>query len=176
MASAVIVIDVQQGACEGENTVFDAPGTISRINLLTRRARAMRHSVVMVQHQGQNMLQRGTREWQFADSLEVHDTDTVCSKHTPDAFNSTRLVEILSDRSITQLLICGMYTEYCVDTTVRRALSLGYPVTLVTDAHSSAGNTAISPQLVIAHHNITLSNIMSFGARVTLADAADCVF
>lgn len=176
MASAVIVIDVQQGLCEGPNAVFDAAGTIQRINLLTRRARASRHSVIMVQHQGQNKMQRGTREWQFADSLAVCRTDTVCSKHTPDAFNRTRLVEVLSDQSITQLLICGMHTEFCVDTTVRRALSLGYPVTLVSDAHSSAGNAATTPSQVIAHHNITLLNIDSFGPRVTLAEAADCEF
>jgi nicotinamidase-related amidase len=59
-----------------------------------------------------------------------------------------------------------MHTEFCVDTTTRRALALGYPVVLVADAHTSAGNQAISPQQVIAHHNATLTNIASFGPRV----------
>lgn len=64
------------------------------------------------------------------------------------------------------LVVCGMHTGFCVDTTTRRALALGYPVTLVADAHTSAGNAALSPQQVIAHHNATLTNISSFGPRV----------
>jgi len=47
-----------------------------------------------------------------------------------------------------------------------RALALGFPVVLVSDAHTSAGNAAIGPQQVIAHHNATLTNISSFGPRV----------
>ena len=34
---------------------------------------------------------------------------------------------------------------------------------LAADAHTSAGNAALSPQQVIAHHNATLTNISSFG-------------
>jgi hypothetical protein len=54
----------------------------------------------------------------------------------------------------------------CEGTTARRALALGFPVTLVSDAHTSAGTSAISAQDVIAHHNATLGNISSFGPRV----------
>ncbi|MGV0959904.1 MAG: isochorismatase family protein [Limnohabitans sp.] len=60
-----------------------------------------------------------------------------------------------------------MHTEFCVDTTTRKALAQGYPVVLVSDAHTSAGNAAISAQQVIDHHNATLTNISSFGPRVT---------
>ena len=74
------------------------------------------------------------------------------------------------------LVICGMHTEFCVDTTTRRALALGYPVTLVEDAHTSAGNAALPAPQVIAHHNITLSNISSFGPRVRLVSAANLRF
>jgi len=58
-----------------------------------------------------------------------------------------------------------MHTEFCVDTTTRRALALGLPVVLVSDAHTSAGNAALLAKQVIAHHNATLTNISSFGPR-----------
>ena len=64
------------------------------------------------------------------------------------------------------LIICGMHGEFCVDTTCRRALALGWPVLLAQDAHTSAGNAALTPQQVIAHHNATLTGISSFGPRV----------
>jgi len=76
------------------------------------------------------------------------------------------LHEILKSQGVTELIICGMHTEFCVDTTTRRALALGYPVILVKDAHTSAGNSVLTPRQVIEHHNATLTNISSFGPRV----------
>jgi nicotinamidase-related amidase len=35
-------------------------------------------------------------------------------------------------------------TQYCVDTTVRRAVSLGYEVTLVGDGHMTADSDALT--------------------------------
>ena len=85
---------------------------------------------------------------------------------TPDAFNKTELEGVLKQKGVTELVICGMHTEFCVDTTSRRALALGYPVVLVSDAHTTAGNTELTAPQVIAHHNVTLANIASFGPRV----------
>ncbi|RYY64973.1 MAG: cysteine hydrolase, partial [Comamonadaceae bacterium] len=51
-----------------------------------------------------------------------------------------------------------------------------FPVTLVADAHTSAGNAAISAQQVIAHHNATLTNISSFGPRVVAVDSVRIAF
>ena len=118
-------------------------------------------------------MEHGTEAWQLADGLAVEPMDLHLRKTTPDAFLRTGLERVLKDRGITQLVVCGMHTEFCVDTTCRRALSLGYPVTLVADGHTSAGNAAITPEQVIAHHNLTLGDISSFGPRVTAVAAAD---
>ena len=74
---------------------------------------------------------------------------------------------------MTNVVVCGMHTGFCVDTTVRQALALGYPVALVDDAHTSAGNTGLSPQQVIRHHNATLTAISSFGSRATAVSSED---
>lgn len=97
-------------------------------------------------------------------------------KTTPDSFHRTVLGELLAQHAITELVICGMHTEFCVDTTTRRALALGYPVVLVADGHTSAGNVHLSALQVIAHHNATLTNISSFGPRVRATAAKDVRF
>ena len=51
MHTAVLVIDVQQGLCEGEGAAFDCDGTIFRINLVTRKARAAGALVIFIQHE-----------------------------------------------------------------------------------------------------------------------------
>jgi nicotinamidase-related amidase len=103
--------------------------------------------------------------------LEIQASDIRIRKTTPDAFLRTDLHAILQERSIERVIICGMHSEFCVDTTTRKALALGYPVILVADAHTSAGNAALSPQQVIAHHNATLTNISSFGPRAVAMPA-----
>lgn len=167
MKSAVLVIDVQQGLCEGEGAAFDCEGTISRINDVTRKARQAAVPVIFVQHESQDgYLEHGTAAWQIARGLEVTLMDQTVRKTTPDSFLRTDLEAVLRGLGIERVVLCGMHSEFCVDTTARRALALGFPVTLVSDAHTSAGNAAVSAQQVIAHHNATLTNISSFGPRV----------
>jgi nicotinamidase-related amidase len=176
MNTTVLVIDVQQGLCEGEGAAFDCKGTISRINGVTRKVRGIGAPVIFVQHESTSgYLEYGSSAWQLANGLEVEPTDIKIRKTTPDAFLRTELEAILRERGIENVVVCGMHSEFCIDTTIRRALALGFPVVLISDAHTSAGNAAISAQQVIAHHNVTLTNIFSFGPRVHVVTAEDFV-
>jgi nicotinamidase-related amidase len=74
---------------------------------------------------------------------------------------------------IDHLLICGMQTEYCVDTTTRRAVLDGYRVTLVADGHTTPDNEVLPADTIRRHHNVTLRG---FGAGVSLAPAAEIDF
>jgi nicotinamidase-related amidase len=112
----------------------------------------------------------------LASGLQVVAGDRQTRKTTPDSFLRTDLHEALQTLGVTRLVVCGMHTEFCVDTTTRKALALGYPVVLVSDAHTSAGNAAISAPQVIAHHNATLANISSFGPRVTAMTHSEVCF
>ena len=170
--TALLIIDVQQGLCEGPGAAWQTPQLIARINALASAARAAGAPVVWVQHEAQDELQHGSREWQLADGLRPEAGDLRVRKTTPDSFNRTELEVLLRERGVDRLVVCGMHTEFCVDTTVRRALALGWPVTLVEDGHTSAGNAVLSPPQVIAHHNATLTNIGSFGPRVRTRPSA----
>ena len=176
MKAAVLVIDMQQGLCQGPGAAFDAAGTIDRINVVTAKARAAGAPVIFVQHESESRyLERNSQDWRLADGLTVMPKDLKLRKTTPDSFLRTDLEPLLRSLDIKTVVICGMHTEFCVDTTTRRALALGFPVTLVSDAHTSSGNSAITAQQVIAHHNATLVNIGSFGPRVKAVTSADLV-
>ena len=166
MPAALLVIDVQEGLCEGAGAAWQTPQLIARINALAGAARAASVPVVWIQHEAQDELQHGSRAWQLADGLQAEADDLRVRKTTPDSFNRTPLEALLRERGIDQLIVCGMHTEFCVDTTCRRALALGWPVLLAEDGHSSAGNAVLSAEQVIAHHNATLTQISSFGPRV----------
>jgi nicotinamidase-related amidase len=171
---ALIVIDVQQGLCEGPDAAYETDALIVRINTLTAGARAADVPVIFVQHEdNDDFLTHGSREWQLPAALQALPADGYVRKTTPDSFLRTELQERLETQGVKRLVVCGMHTEFCVDTTTRRALALGYPVTLVADGHSSAGNAVLSAPQVIAHHNATLTNISSFGPRVSAVPASE---
>jgi nicotinamidase-related amidase len=177
MNTALLVIDVQQGLCEGEHAAFGSRQVIARINQVSAKARAAGALVVCIQHESTaGYLEFATPAWQLAQGLQAEPGDLRLRKTTPDSFLRTELEQLLQRHAVADLVICGMHTEFCVDTTTRRALALGYPVVLVADAHTSEGNAHLSAAQVIQHHNDTQTNISSFGPRVRAISAGKLRF
>jgi nicotinamidase-related amidase len=58
----------------------------------------------------------------------------VLVKHAPNAFLRTRLEEALHGIGAEHLVVSGMMSHMCVDTSVRAAKDLGFSVTLLEDA------------------------------------------
>ena len=174
MKTALLVIDVQQGMCEGDFEAFQWQEVIARINAVAAKARAAGVVVIFIQHESDTgLMESGSRGWQFADGLHIEPTDLQVRKTTPDSFNRTELQDLLEQHGVTDLVVCGMQSEFCVDTTTRRALALGYPVVLVADGHTTVDNAHLSAARIIQHHNDTLTNIESFGVRVRAIRAED---
>jgi nicotinamidase-related amidase len=62
------------------------------------------------------------------------DGELVIVKHFPNAFRETTLLESLRDLEVSELVIIGMMTHMCIDTTVRAASDLGFNVTVFENA------------------------------------------
>ncbi len=177
MTTALLIIDVQQALCSGVCEAFDARQVIQRINTVARKARAAGALVVLIQHEAASgPLVHGSAGWALAEGLAVLPTDHRLRKTATDSFHNTGLQALLAAHGASKLVICGLQSEFCVDTTTRRALGLGYPVTLVSDGHSTMSNKVLSAAQIIAHHNTTLVNITSFGVRVEATPAHDVGF
>lgn len=177
MPTALLIIDVQQALCDGEWAVSDAPSLIDHMNVVSRAARQAGVPVVFIQHEeAAGALQHGADGWQLASGLETAPGDLFVRKTACDSFHRTDLQSVLEAHGITALVVGGLQTEFCVDTTVRRALALGYPVTLVEDGHSTMNTPVLSAAQIVAHHNHTLANMESFGPRVTLVPAGAVSF
>jgi nicotinamidase-related amidase len=171
MTTALLIIDVQHALCSGPYAAFDIDRVIERINAMSTKARANGVPVVVVQHEeGEGPLQSGSEGWQLAEGLLTHPADLRVRKKTPDSFHETDLHRLLQERGVDRLVVCGLQSEFCVDTTVRRALALGYHVVLAADGHSTLDNGVLSAAQIAAHHNTTLAN---FGRGAAVTPAAE---
>lgn len=174
MSTALLIIDMQHALCFGEEAAFESERVIDRINMVAEQARAADAPVVLIQHEEEGgSLRFGSEGWQLASGLVIAPGDLRMRKTTPDSFHRTELLQRLQERGISRLLICGLQSDFCVDTTTRRALALGYEVVLVADAHSTVDNEVLSAAQITAHHNATLANMTSFGKRAVVIPAAE---
>ena len=159
--TALVIIDVQLGMFDAseEPPVPGGERLLENIRSLIDEAREVGDSAIYVHYcEAGVTLEEGTEGWKIHPSIAPLDGDLVVKKRTPDSFLDTVLREELGSRNIEDLVLTGLQTECCIDTTCRRAFSLGYDVTLVKDAHGTWDKDDISAARIIAHHNEVLGS------------------
>jgi nicotinamidase-related amidase len=77
---------------------------------------------------------RGTFEHELIAALVPTDGELVIDKNTSSAFNSTGFEWLLRNLEVETLVVAGMATDMCVETTARDAADRGFNVIVVEDA------------------------------------------
>jgi len=175
--NALLIIDVQVGLVELIPAEIRT-SVLPRIETLLSRARTAGMPVIHIQHDGPkgHPLETHTKGWEIHPSLKPLDSESVVRKRESDSFFETALQQELEKRRITRLIIAGGMTEYCVDTTCRRATSLGYDVTLARDAHLTRDNGVLTAANIIAHHNFVLDDFGAGDHVITVLPTDQIVF
>lgn len=185
MGKALLIIDVQNAILQGKGTPERQPvleaeleETVVRLRGLQDKARAAGIPVVVVQHDGPagHRLEVGTAGWEVRPELAPLSGEVLVRKKSSDSFHETELGALLKGLGVSHLIVGGCMTQYCVDTTVRRAVSLGYDVTLVADGHTTADSANLTHLDIIAHHNETLDGFDAGDAVIRVRQAADISF
>jgi nicotinamidase-related amidase len=138
MTKALIVIDVQESFRQRPNwQATSNPAIVDKINRLVATARAAGDLVVWVMHQEPGtgtVFDPALGHVRLMDGLAMADGEPLLRKTSHNAFTTTNLQQLLTMRGIHELIICGIQTEQCCETTARIGSDLGYDVTFVTDA------------------------------------------
>jgi nicotinamidase-related amidase len=139
VSQALLLIDIQNdyfpgGAMELEGSVEAG----HRAGRLLQLFRAQAKPVVHIQHvsvrPGATFFLPESKGVEIHASVAPADDETVFRKNYPNAFRETPLLEHLRQQRIDSLVIAGMMTHMCVDTTVRAAADLGFQCVLAHDA------------------------------------------
>ena len=178
MRSALVVIDVQIGILEGPPAAFEPSTLLANIGLLLSRARDSAALVVFVKHDGppEHRVAKGSRGWAIAPQIAPLVGETVVHKRECDAFYETELNAVLRGHDVKRLVVAGLMTQYCIDTTCRRAFSLGYDVVLAGDAHSTGDTAGLTAAQIIAHHNASLDDFGGGAHTIRVVPALGIAF
>jgi nicotinamidase-related amidase len=158
---ALLVLDVQVNMFDPEFHVVDGDRVLATIGALVAQARAAGAPVIYVRNDGGpgEPDERGTPGWEIHPQIAPLEGDIVLDKSGPDAFEGTDLGQELQKRRVGSLVIVGMQTELCVNTTCRRAAQLGFEVTLVRDGHTTFDWDEIDAVDAIRKYNAELSTV-----------------
>jgi nicotinamidase-related amidase len=153
--SALVVIDMQVVMFDESDPVYKGDALLTTVQTLIKQARTAGVPVIFVRHDDGpgGAPAHGTPGWDVHPGIAPLPDDIIIDKRTPDSFHETPLQQELGRRGISNLILTGIQTECCVDTTCRRAFSLGYDVTLASDAHSTWNSKHLTAQQIIDHHN-----------------------
>ena len=138
MTKALIVVDVQESF--RQRPIWQAvsnPDIVGQVRRLVDAARAQGDLVVWVLHTepgSSTVFDPVNGHVHVVDELDRRDGEPVITKTSINAFTTTNLQQLLVSQGIRELVVCGIQTEQCCETTTRLAADLGYEVSFVTDA------------------------------------------
>ena len=89
---------------------------------------------IMPQLREVDSLAAGTPDIEIVDELAPVDGETVIDKNRPSAFYATNIEPLLNGLGVDSLVVCGVTTNICVETTVRDASQRDYKVFVPKDA------------------------------------------
>lgn len=142
MKEALVIIDVQNDYfAEGAYPLHKPDNALSHCCQLAQTFVERGETIYFIKHISRSPQShfflpgtRGAALHSAFDAFLTYEQATIIEKAYPNSFLRTTLGEDLQQQAIDQLVVCGMMTHMCIDSTTRQARELGYPIKLIADA------------------------------------------
>lgn len=136
---ALLIIDIQNDYFEnGAMELVGAEQASEKAKLILEKFRNEKSPIIHIQHiaegTGATFFLPDTKGAEIHNDLKPQKNEKVIVKHYPNSFRETELLAYLKAQNISEIVICGMMTHMCVDTTTRAAYDHGFTCTLIGDA------------------------------------------
>jgi len=172
LKKALLIIDVQNDYfADGKSELVNPLRALSNIIEVLRIFREEKLPIIHIQHintsEGATFFLPNTEGALIHKDLTPADGEYLVVKHAPNSFLDTNLLDILKENNITEVIICGMMSHMCIDTTVRACMDYGIKVVLLEDACATKNlmfrDSVIDAELV---HNVFMASLNGMFARV----------
>lgn len=139
MTQALLIVDIQNdyfpgGTMELEGSLLAGTKAGQLLQAFRRKSKPVIHIQHVSTRPGATFFLPNTKGVEIHDSVAPQPGETVIQKHYPNSFRETPLLEHLKQLGVTELVIAGMMTQMCIDTTTRAAADLGFQCSLAHDA------------------------------------------
>ncbi|HZG17503.1 MAG TPA: cysteine hydrolase family protein [Candidatus Bathyarchaeia archaeon] len=139
MTTALLLVDIQNDYFKGgRNELSNMDKAITHaqeaLSLFREKSLPIVHIQCILLEENATFFLPDTEGIKIHERVNPQADEKVIVKHTPDSFFQTELQKHLESINVTRLVICGMMSHICIDSTVRTAHRLGYEVILLSEA------------------------------------------
>lgn len=142
---ALLLIHIQRAFVEVGSPVPGARRLLSAVHEQLARARAAGAVVIHLQNDGDDGAPDAPGSWGWELAVAPAGDESVLRTIDDNGFAGTGLSDLLDDRAVSSISVCGLMSEMCVAATTRSALELGYEVVLAHDSHATYDVPAFAP-------------------------------
>lgn len=172
MNKALIIIDIQNDYFQGGNCELVNPVEASlKAKELLDYFRKNKMSVFHVQHinlrKGATYFLPNTKGVEIHENVKPLENEIIIQKNFPNSFLETNLEVELEKLSVTELVICGMMSHMCIDSTTRAAFDLGFDCIVAHDACTTKDLVFLDKKVNASEvHNSFMSALGSIFSKV----------
>lgn len=138
MRMALLIVDMQKDYFPGgKMELVGIAQAALNVAGLQAEFRARKLPVIHIQHlainPGASFFLPETEGASIHESVAPQKDELVLTKHFPNSFRETALLETLEAENIEEIVVCGAMSHMCIDTTVRAAFDLGVSCVVIED-------------------------------------------
>ncbi|HEM6219741.1 TPA: cysteine hydrolase [Streptococcus suis] len=149
MKSALLVIDIQNLLVEEKPYAIEERLALWQDSITKVRQAGLE---IIYVRQNDEELVKGTTDWEIHSIVAPLASEKIFDKTFNSAFKETNLHEYLQEKGIEQLIIMGMATNFCIDTTIKIAYELGYKVAVIQDGTTTSYSGKLDAKDLIDHY------------------------
>jgi len=150
--TVLLVVDVQTALILAHP--YNEEKMINNIKHLILFCREKNIEIVYIQHDGGtgDELECDSDGWQIYKDITPHLGEKIFDKHYNSAFKSTGLKDYLDSKNIKNIILVGMQTEYCMDTTCKIAFEYGYNIIIPEETTSTYDNSYFTGKILYEYY------------------------
>lgn len=156
--TALLVVDVQ--TCMVRDNPYRQALLIDTIKQLLEAFRNSKGTIIYVRHNedGDPDFALGSPGWQIYSEIAPQEGELIVEKQFNSSFKATFLEAHLKNLGITDIILVGMQTEYCIDATCKSAFEKGFSLTIPEEGHSTFDNDFMAAEQTHAYFSKKIWN------------------
>ena len=149
----LLVVDMQKGITDDRLYGFET--FIDRTAALVKAARKSCVEVIYFQHDDGpgSGFTAGDTDFEIADQVHPEPGEKVFVKTVYSCFGNKSFREYMEQQEDKRLMIIGLQTNYCIDTTIKSAFERGFEVIIPEGTNSTFDNDYMSAETAVRYYN-----------------------
>lgn len=152
----LLVIDTQDLIMTEDLYLFNS--FIQNVSKLISTARQRNTEVIYIRHDDGTELTDGVDGFKIFDQFTPTENEKIFDKNFNSAFRNTGLIDYLTEKQETNIMVVGLQTDYCIDATIKCGFEHGYKMIVPAQCNTTIDNDFMTGEQSYRYYNKKMWN------------------